>query len=135
MTRRDLFRQVTGAVAVGAAPILSGATLAQRLIVDGMSMSTWRLAERVMGAQTFSCYSIATARATGYLGWFVDKTGRVVGWLRADGALLRLTRGVGHQQAPAGPNSHFAAAIPGHARWIERIGTAVPMDHRNPVNW
>lgn len=136
MTRRDLLRQLTGTLAVAAAPILAGATLAQRLLNPGLSMPTWRLVQRRMGAEMFSTYPQATARVTGYLGWFEDKAGRVVGWLRADGAVLKMTRRVGHQHAPQGvARNTFNASLPGHARWIERIGTAVPMDHRNPVNW
>lgn len=115
ITRRDLFRQVAGAAAVAAAPILAGATLAQRLINPGLSMPTWRLVERRMGAEMFSTAQAAT-RANGYLGWFTDKKGEVVGWLRADGALLKWTTRGGRDT-------------------LARIGTAVPMDHRNPVNW
>jgi hypothetical protein len=112
LTRRDLFRQVTGAVAVAAAPILSGSTIATRLMVDGMSTPTWRLVQQRLAAQTFTCHSIATVRATGWIGYFVDKTGRVVGFLRVDGSLYQ-----------------------GSLRTLKKIGTAVPMDHRNPVNW
>jgi len=136
VTRRDLLRQLTGTLAVAAAPILAGATLAQRLLNPGLSMPTWRLVQRRMGGELFSTHSQATARATGYLGWFEDKAGRVVGWLRADGALLRYTRRVGHQVAPQSrARNTFEAAAPGLPKWTERIGTAVPMDHRNPVNW
>lgn len=119
------------------APILAGSTLATRIIVDGLSMPTWRLLERTMQVQMFSTYSTATARTTGYLGWFVDKTGRVVGWLRADGAIIRYTRRAGHQvtHGPLASSTVREAALPGHARWVERVGTAAPMDHRNPVNW
>lgn len=138
LTRRNLFRQVVGALAVAAAPIVAGTTLASRLITQGLSMPTWRLVQQRMGGEMFSTYTPAAARVTGYLGWFEDKGGRVVGWLRADGALLRLTRNGRYraQQAPTGrAHDAFEATQPGHARWYERIGSAIPMDTRNPVNW
>ena len=87
MTRREIFRGALAALGARLLPVALLTPLAVR-VAQGPGERGMAMARR-FGAVGFSQPGLDYAQRTGFIGYFTDKSGRVVGWLDNAGRVYR----------------------------------------------